>query len=347
MKKRGIRNRFLKPAWYLHKWLGLAFALPVLITALTGALLVHYNWIEHSFDKAVFTSPSTNKENPLPLEKIISKLVSLHPDWNPRFIEAPGAKHRNVVVTFASSSGNWTAIADAVSGEELTVRAQDEGPRRWLLALHSNLFLGSLGDWIVGGTSLMLLAASVTGLWLYGKGWKYPFRLKTVLKDSHRHIGFYNLLLLTIIALTGFLLTLSHILSGNTSFKPTQIDWSDIPSLDKMLDAALIASGGGIPDYLALPRNSNDSFHIAVFHRQRSWWEKFDQFEFDARTGALTASYLGTGDDILMKLNSLVGALHFGHQGGSIMKWLYFLSGLITCWLAISGLLIWKKRAKK
>ena len=39
MKKRGLRNRFLKPAWTLHKWLGLIFALPVLITALTGALL--------------------------------------------------------------------------------------------------------------------------------------------------------------------------------------------------------------------------------------------------------------------------------------------------------------------
>ncbi len=347
MKKRGLRNRFLKPAWTLHKWLGLIFALPVLITALTGALLVHYQWIERSFDQEIFRSSSASEENHLPLEAIISKTSARHPDWNPRFIETPGAKDRNVVISLAAPEGNWTVIADAISGEELVVRAQDQGPRRWLLALHANLFLGSTGDWIVGATSLMLLVAGVTGLWLYGKGWEYPFRLRTLLKDSHRHIGFYNLLFLVIIALTGFLLTLTNILSGKKPFEPAQIDWSNIPSLDAMVDAALDASGGGTPDYLALPRNADDSFHIAIFHRHRNWWEKFDQFEFDAKTGALTASYLGTGDDIVMKVNSLVGALHFGHQGGFIMKWLYFVSGSISCWLAISGFIIWKRRRKK
>lgn len=347
MKKRGLRNRFLKPAYYLHKWLGLLFALPVLITALSGALLVHYEWIEQSFDKKVFRSPSAGEENSLPLKTIISKTSARHPNWNPRFIEAPKVKARNVVISLASSEGNWTVIADAISGEELAVRGQDKGPRRWLLALHSNLFLGSLGDWIVGATSLMLLAAGMTGLLLYGKGWKYPLRLRTLLKDSHRHIGFYNLLLLVIIALTGFLLTLTHILSSQKNFEPAQIDWSNIPSLDSMVDAALEASGGGVPDYLALPRNQDDSFHVAIFRRHRSWWQKFDQFEFEAKTGTLSASYLGTDDDILMKLNSLVGALHFGHQSGFIMKWLYFTSGLISCWLAISGFLIWKKRQKK
>ena len=150
-----------------------------------------------------------------------------------------------------------------------------------------------------------------------------------------------------IISLTGLLITLGHLLKDNTKpYKKSEYNWSLLPSLENLLDKALKESGGGIADYLVLPSNNDDPIQIIIFHRNRSWSEKYDHFEFDNKSGKLRNSHLGTGDDFVMKINSLVGALHFGHQGGLLMKWIYFFSGLIQVWLAYSGYSIWKNRRK-
>lgn len=347
MLRLNIRGRLFKPAWLIHKWIGIIFCIPVIIIAFTGSLLVHYNWIETEFEQHIFREKKAQNYEINSLNHFITRAANDYPNLNPKYIEVPGALDRNVVINFQSENGPWTLIYDSVTGEKLTLREQNKGPRRWLVNLHANLFMGHNGELLVGITSLMLLIASFTGIVIYGKSWLRITRKKWTIKDGHRHIGFINIIMILLISFTGLLLTLGHLLKDDSKpYKKSEYNWSLLPSLEKLLEKALKESNGGIADYMVLPSNNNDPIQIIIFHRNRSWSEKYDHFEFDSTSGELKNSHLGTGDDFLMKLNSLVGALHFGHQGGPLMKWIYFFSGLIQVWLAYSGFNIWKNRRK-
>lgn len=346
-KRKRLRHRLLKPAWGIHKWLGIVFAVPVIIICFTGAVLVHYSWLERVLEENVHRVSPVRSNEMIPLENIIQSILSRHSSFTPRFIEAPMDPNRNVVVSMADGEDRWTIIVDAVTGQELELRKENSGPRRCLVALHSNLFLDRSGDYIAVGTSLMLVISSITGFLLYGRAWRRIFQWKDLWRDSHRHLGFLIMGLIVVISMTGFLLTMSHLLIPHKQTEKSSYDWSRLPNLQTMVEKAVRISGGGLPDYLALPNSHDDSIHVAVFHRQRKWWEKYDSFEFDGITGDIISANIGPKSDIVTKINSLVGALHFGHQGGELMKWLYFAGGIIPVWLVVSGILVSLRKGKK
>ena len=344
---RNCALRLLKKAWALHRWLGLLFALPLLVISITGAVLVQYDWIERAFDRRVFRDQPVARDEAVALEDIVNTVAAARPGWTPRFLEVPGASHRNVVLSLRRGLDKQTVVVDARTGEEILSRSENSGPRRFLLRLHATLFLGRTGDWLVLLSSLMMLAASATGILIYGKAWRHALRWNDRTKDSHRHFGFFWMPLTLALALTGFLLTLPEILSPPRPEPAPEFDYETLPSLSGLLAEAVEVSGGGVPDYLVLPRSPESPIIVAVFHRERAWWEKFDEFAFDPKSGELTEAHLSRDGDPMMRINSLVGALHFGHQGGELMKWLYFVGGFVPAWLALSGFLIWRRRRTK
>jgi uncharacterized iron-regulated membrane protein len=86
-------------------------------------------------------------------------------------------------------------------------------PAGFLFYLHSELFAGGLGKWLVGWTGVLLIGSLLSGLLLWWPAsWKSAFRFQRGasagrrLYDFHRTVGISALLPLAIVAITGIIL---------------------------------------------------------------------------------------------------------------------------------------------
>jgi uncharacterized iron-regulated membrane protein len=356
--KPSFRSRWTKPFWSLHRWLGLLFAVPLLLVSLSGALLVRYDWIERGFDRTVFrAAPATNAA---PLKTIIAQLAQNQANAQVRFLECPGDPGRNLVFSVHGPGVRRAIIADAVTGDTLLERDELAGPRRWLFRFHESLLLGKTGELMVAISALVLLASSLTGLWIYRGAVTGLFRfprwrgrsMRLLAGAWHRWVGVTSLVLLLIWALTGAWLTLPALPGLFAAERPSPppqpvYDWNDAPAIEPILVHAREKFPPASLDFLSLPRQPEDDFVLTLVDRQRWFWNKFVEVTYDGRTGEFRESKAAADGDWLMKLNMLAVVLHFGHLGGALMKWLWLVFGFAPALLAGSGALIWWRRQRR
>lgn len=356
--KPSLRSRWTKALWALHGWLGLLFALPLLLVSVTGALLVRYDWIERGFDRTVFrASPATH---PVPLASIIERLSLQHPEARVRFLERPGDPGRNLVFSVHGPELRRAVIVDAVRGDVLLERDEGTGARRWLLRLHESFHAGQFGEVVVALCSVVLLGLAVSGLWIYRGALRGLFRFPGRRKrggrawagEWHRWLGVTSGLLLVIWALTGAWFTLPS-LAGlfaperRLELPENRYDWSAAPALEPMLAQARQAFPEAELDFLSLPRVPGEPFTLTLLNRDRWFWNKLVELTFDGGSGQLVQIQSGAEGHWLMKLNLLMAVLHFGHLGGALMKWLWLIFGFAPALLAVSGALVWWLRKRR
>ncbi len=355
--KPSLRSRWTKKFWSLHRWLGLLFALPLLLVSLTGALLVRYDWIERGFDQTVFRT--TIATNAAPLKDVILQLAQNHTNAQVRFLECPGDPKRNLVFSVHGPGIRHAVITDAVTGATLLERNELTGPRRWLLRFHETLLAGKVGELIVALSSLVLLGLSLSGLWIYRGALKGLFRLPRLRRRSlrvlagewHRWAGITSLVFLLIWALTGAWLTLPALLGLFSAERPDPspqpaYDWNNAPAIEPILAHARENFSPASLDFMSFPRRPEEDFTLTLIDHERWFWNKFIEVTYDGRTDEFKKSQTSADADWLMKLNMMAAVLHFGHLGGALMKWLWLIFGFAPLVLAVTGALIWWRRSQ-
>lgn len=356
--KPSLRSRWTKSFWSLHRWLGLIFALPLLLVSLTGALLVRYDWIERGFDRTVFLASPATKTTPL--EKIILQLAQTHTNAQVRFLECPGDPKRNLVFSVHGPGVRRAVIVDSVTGTTLLERDELTGPRRWLFRFHESLLMGKSGELLVAISSLVLLGLSLTGLWIYRGALKGMFRFphwrgrstRALAGEWHRWVGVTSLLFLLIWALTGAWLTLPALLGLFAAERVQPLpepryDWASAPEVEEMFAYVRQKYPGKSLDFLSFPRKPEEDFTFTLIDRDRWFWNKFGEVTFDGRTGEFKKFQDYAEADWLMKVNITVVVLHFGHLGGALMKWLWLIFGFAPVLLVFTGLLVWHRRTRR
>jgi uncharacterized iron-regulated membrane protein len=203
----------------IHRWVGLALVVPLILQALTGLILAADPFVSAIEGVPAATGPLTA---PSDLRNVdaIAVLAAAHTavpsDQQPsRWRMLPDAI---VAIDFTAASQRQPATqvgVDVLSTQVLWVRQNPDSVYRWAHSLHETLLLGLQGRSIVGwiGVGLLLLALSGIPLWWpprrrwrtgftvtpSARGWRFQ-------RELHGAAGIWMLFLLLMQSLSGIAL---------------------------------------------------------------------------------------------------------------------------------------------
>jgi len=219
----------------LHRWCGLAIALFVAITALTGSLIAFEHELDAWLNPALFKTGDTRPA--LPFDTLLARIESQ--DGRIRVTQLPldtppgQASEAQVEARPGAAVDFDRLFVDPASGRILGTRKWGAWNwdrahlMPWLNRFHRNLALpGPWGGRLLGWVSVAWLLISLAGVYLTlptrgGRPWRAAWRMSPgarglkLVNDLHRTIGLWTLAVALPIAFTGIYLGL-----GNEVFKP-------------------------------------------------------------------------------------------------------------------------------
>ncbi len=354
----------------LHLWLGLGFGALLVLAGLTGSILVYYveidAWLHPEvaspavvsvagLDRAALTVRDAfpDKTGPWRIE-VTGRSGALplryyHPP------ETAGRDHAPMLV-WLSADGSRVLRRDFWGDTAMT----------WVYDLHYQWLLGKTAGKIFGYLALLLLALLLTGLWVWWPrgSWRKALHFKANAvpsrrwRDIHKWTGLLGLPLLLLLVGTGVLLVLPEernallapVLGAAQSASgpaplvanplPTQPPSAAVAATLRALPAATIA-------WVELPPVTGGPYHLRVqlpgdpsrrFPRSHVW--------VDSRTGAVLEVVDGTQSTALTTMANWLHPLHDGSAGGSLLRWLVVLAGLLPAVLFWTGIRRWWARQR-
>lgn len=378
---------------WLHKWLGLITGIVVVIVSLTGCIYVFHDDLKkivYPDNFYVSDKGDTIQREALAystLQEIAQKAVGQEYPINR--VDLYPAKDRTWVFralkTNKEAFGYWNELTyykrifiNPYTGEVQKVENTDKEFFYIVLQLHRNLMLVSkYGGWIVGGSTVLFIIITITGLVLWwpkkwkGKAFKRSFifdfkvKWKRINHDIHNILGMYSFILAIIIGLTGVMFAFpkfrlaTEITLNMVDDKKFQVmepvAFDSVPqvstnTLDNAIYYALNNFSQADMMSIRLSKDVSEPHSIQI-RLEKDKTSKFEWIYFDKASGGITSRTDHTYQSLALgsKVSSLNFDLHVGTIWGYPTKIMAFLGSLICASLPITGFIIWynKKRKKK
>lgn len=244
-----------------------------------------------------------------------------------------------------------------------------------LYRLHFFHQIPTIGIYIAGFVALFFLFAIVTGVIIHWKKMISNFnlfrpkaKLKTVWTDAHTALGVIGLPFQFVFAVTSCFLCLSALVLIPANYiydndqkqllediRPMSKTYPILAKTDTVLDLNL---------FMKKAAAEWDNFEISQIYI-RNYGDATMKFQVDGLL-AVNEKFVGSGRILYdMTTNTIesiqyphkqnyaeaveltIKRLHFGDYGGMWLKILYFLMALITCFVIITGVLIWLEARNK
>ena len=362
----------------LHLWLGIASSLVLFVVCLTGTIYTFkteiQEWLEPN--RYAFVAPKEGQVKPV--EELV-QLVETATEGKVQRVTLVSKEGKPFVFTVSKGEEGKRGEAVHINPYTGEVLGTGKGPGdeffMTVFKLHRWLLLDSaIGRPIVGIATIIFCFLSISGLILWFpkkiKGWKsikpgfkikFNANWKRINHDLHNTLGFYTLLIVLIMSLTGLCWSfewyrngLSSVLGakvfgGRDEVKPESVlqDKSTI-SLE---EALAIANKEMAYDYrtlaVSLPKDSLGAYEINKNELAR-WNETVtDRVFIDQYSGEVIKKEIFADKSTGEKIASSIRALHFGDIYGLFSKVIYFITCLIATSLPITGVFIWLNKMKK
>lgn len=353
-------------AW-LHLWLGLASGIVVVVLGITGCILVFEQEIKS------FSSPWLFAEKPaggviLSPSKIYQSVKNQLPHKEIHSLWYHG-ENRSAAVTINTDStvyvNPYTAKVITVVHHEDFFEFIDDGHRRLWLP-------DKIGKQVIGWSTFIFFILLITGLILWWpKKWnkagkdqsfkiKWKARFKRLNYDLHNVLGFYSMLFVLIMAITGLIMSFSWFNKGvywltggvgNPSKQTTEVFNAAPGTMLKSVDLVWLKVKNTIALYnkdqiiVSFPDEPDEAIYACTDMINGYWRDLY----FNPTTLQLTQSagkplaQLAFADQV-RKLNY---SLHVGAFAGLPSKIIFFFASLICASLPITGFYIWWGKKKK
>ncbi len=382
-KRKHNRSLFYRISAWLHLWLGLATGLVVVIVCLTGCIWIFKDEITD------LLQPETRIGQ--------SAMPVLAPSQLKAIAQARYPGEKVAYASFQQGRAAYIGLGEARKPSALlrinpyngaVVRVQEfrEGETdffRWILNGHRFLWMGQdIGRPIVNYSTLIFVLLLVTGLVLWwprkwNKGTRQQsFRIKwgasfkRVNYDLHNVLGFYALLVLAAIALSGMVYGIEWyskglywVSSGGRELvkgrppKSDSLQAGRYYTADAAMDAAWQRVLRAAPEakgfYYAFPDAKKPAAPISIFVYPTAgrFYDRqgflFDQHTLKALKGNPVADGAFADARPADKLRRMNFEIHVGSILGLPGRVLAFLCSLIGATLPVTGFLVWLGKRRK
>ncbi|WP_347257843.1 PepSY-associated TM helix domain-containing protein [Methylocaldum sp.] len=370
----------------VHLWLGLGLGLFLAVIGVTGSVLVFWHEIDESLNPDLYRASIPPGPERKPLDEILAAAErAAAPGWESGWLDAPAGTGMNYVFSFYYPEQTPTpppeeAVALNIAVNPYTAEAvgrrvfyHARNPLRhcligFVFKLHYALLLKDFGVILVGAMAVLFLISVLTGLilwWPLDSKWRRVLTIKRrasavrVNHDLHQTSGFYTLIVLLALLISGFYFNL-----------PEQFRWlverfspltpeptasgnpgTNMPSIN--LEAALARSEypGGVPQFYSFSPSDEGLFTACYRDIPELRPHVLDSrcLVLDRRSGELLQvrdPAHGSGGDVFVQWQ---WPLHSGKVFGLPGRILVFLSGLACPVLYVTGIIRWlqKRRARQ
>lgn len=364
----GIGNRRL---WFrVHGWLSLPVWALFAFVCLTGTVAV----VSHEI--TWLANPAARADNPhglpaKPLPELVDAVQRAVPGGE---IGQIMVLEPYLVTTISVSSPDMPHAIAYVNPYTAVVQAVEQGItfigfmrelHGWLLFPWEHSY--SVGYYLVGTMSLVVLGALVTGLVVYKRFWRAYTRprvrsdkgSRVLLGDLHRHAGAWSLWFLLIMGLTGFWYLVQAVLWHNETDvwdHPKPAASESVPVTDGApaepigLARALEQARGALPTmepaWISFPEHSRDYYSIAG----RGDVMLFDQYSHRVFVNPWDGTVVEVREpasmNALQTVAHLADPLHYGTFGGLWTKAIWFVFGCLLTSMSLTGFMVWSKRTR-
>lgn len=365
-KKLTLWHRGKKIILWAHRWLGIISGLIVLIVSLTGCIYVFEQEIRDIFqNKYYYVAESTApKMNLLQVKQIVQTQFPKEKINAIRFLETRDAAC--IIITKKDKAISLNPYTGAIIG----IRNTKEDFLSVVLRLHRTLLLGEAGKLIIKWNVLIFFILCISGLVLWWpKQIKFFKRAATInFKtknwkafnwDLHSVLGFYGLLFLLLISLTGIFFAFDSVknmlkAATNQPKGKKEEKLKSNPDNNKTfdLDAAYQQMKSDYPGstetVIVMPKDSIEPLRINMQYPY-TIIRKQNQLFFDQYSGEVLKKSLHKNYNTYDKISRSNYQLHTGDMPGLGIgsKIIFFLASLFAASLPVTGFLIWWGRNNK
>jgi uncharacterized iron-regulated membrane protein len=361
MNRKTIRNL----AFSLHRYIGLAVGMILVIVGLTGSLLVFQKEIDAILVKQKFEQVIPQKPT-LSLDKIANNITQTYAN-QPNFKLAQFDLHFDDdiyrVRLSNSEDKDLEVFVNAYTGNILGDRLRDNTFFSKVYELHYALFADKIGIVIVGIAALLMCLLAVTGLILWS-GWRnlisgFKIKLNASIKrknyDIHKLVGIIALIGLTFTGFTGFLWNFYEqaepaIYALTFTPKPPEVQskvtGKESLSVSEIVEKAIATIPKAKPSFISVPTKPDEVF--TVYMKQPDDAQYYaNKVDIDRYSGevlhVINSKTAKLGDRIL----NATAPLHYGTFGGNLTRILYVFVGLSPTILFITGLTMYRLRRRQ
>ena len=372
-----MKQESLKTLTNAHAWIGIIISVILYWVFLGGSFSLFRDdivaWEREPHVKEITATTKVNID-----DVIANSIKNYNVDTHHRFtIRLPNASTSNYELYFAQEglNGEHTDVNLLVSGEtgQSILEADNFTFGDFLYEFHINLHLGTIGQYFVGIVTLFFFVALLSGIvinWRNIKKKFYQYRTdgkKDKWLDAHNMIGVMGLPFHIMFAFTGLVFNLVIVyqiayavalyngdqtaLLKDAGYSELEIKEANkvhpIVGVDALYAKAKNELSPSVIEFLAI-EHFGDKNSVITFRGN-------DQTQFSTRTEA--QYLLATGEQIYLTTNNydndvrsglnIIAALHFANFAGYGLKILFFILGIGTCYIILTGNLMWIEKRNK
>jgi len=357
MKKLQKKNYFA-----IHSWIGVQLSIIFFIVCFSGTVAVFSHELDWIFNSEMRASPQKELASK---NKILNQLKTDFPKQHITFWEKSREEYLVDIVHLENDEGAILYVfANPYTGK---IQGSSTGTiQRFFRDLHYNLFIPTdIGNYIVLLFGFLLLGSLLSGLKFINNKRKHSINIGkknnalAYTKNLHKTFAIWSIpfiLLFSVTAIWYFteranLCSIAdYIEDQEIENISTNLNEAENFSYSLDYDAAIKTAKSEIPNFtFGSFVISDDEKTIEVRGNSDSKLARYraNRVVIDPQTNDVVFLQKATETNALMTINNLVDPIHFGYFGGLFTKAIWFIFGLLICYLAASGIWIYLKRISK
>jgi uncharacterized iron-regulated membrane protein len=351
----------------IHLYLSLAAGLVIMITCLTGAILVFEHELQQLFHSKRYHVEVSGQRLPLQLlVENVKKEIGKGKINSVKVYEDPA---RSVEVAYSpKKEERRIAFIDPYSGKVIELYNHRESFFYWVMDVHRWMLGGDTGKLIVGIATLIFLFILITGFILWWPKTRNILRQRLKLKldggwkrvnhDLHIVLGFYSCIFLFIFAFTGLAWSFKWFNEGiykvtGSVMKPAEapavdyIDGAEKINYDQALAAVTSVEPGALFYNISSPKDSVSAYSVNVLGSDAVHETATDTYYVDPYKGKINGTLKWEERNVGQRVRATFKPVHISSIYGLPSK----IIGLIVCLFGasfpITGVIMWLNRIKK